>query len=142
MKTIMSVCTVVVLTATVVAAQGASLSRIQERMKERVSSIAALKAAQVVGENRKGYLEIVTLPADADTEIRGMTSADIRQLVEAENHDRKQVYTALSEKVGVSPMQVGKARAKQIYEDAKSYVLLKNKSGDWVKKVNYRNEEQ
>lgn len=109
------------------------LDEIKQRMKNRIEEIARLKAAHIVGENRKGFLEIVKMPQNSMAEV-GMASDAITAVVKAENKDRKTVYAALAEQVGTDVEQVGRLRADQIYKDAKPGVLLKTKDGRWVTK--------
>ena len=115
------------------AAAAQDLQKVKQRMKDRVDELAALKTAHVIGEDRDGFLAIVNLPEKGE-EADGMKAEDIRQLVKAENDDRGIVYKALAEKVQATPEQLGKARAKQIYDEAGHDVLLKTKDGEWVTK--------
>ncbi len=77
-------------------------------MKARKPVIEALKAQGIVGENHRGYLEFV----GANRE-----KADI---INAENNDREQVYTAIAGQQGTTAELVGKRRAVQIKKKAKT----------------------
>lgn len=81
---------------------------IKSRMKARKPVIEALKAQGIVGENHRGYLEFV----GANRE-----KADI---INAENNDREQVYTAIAGQQGTTAELVGKRRAVQIKKKAKT----------------------
>ena len=100
----------------------AGSAEIKARMKERLPVITALKADGVVGENNKGYLEVI----GANKGKAG--------LINAENSDRKQVYTAIAKQQGTSVDLVGKRRAKQIAKKAKPGQWIQDQSGKWYQK--------
>lgn len=100
----------------------AESAEIKARMKERLPVITALKADGVVGENNKGYLEVI----GANKGKAG--------LINAENSDRKQVYTAIAKQQGTSVDLVGKRRAKQIAKKAKPGQWIQDQSGKWYQK--------
>ena len=91
-------------------------------MKERLPVITALKAEGVVGENNKGYLEVIGAN-------RGKAG-----VITAENSDRKEVYTAIAKQQGTSVDLVGKRRAKQIAKKAKPGQWIQDNSGQWYQK--------
>jgi len=95
---------------------------IKERMRARVPEIKALKEAGVIGENNMGYLE-----------IRG-NHPDHNALVTAENKDREKVYSAIAKQQGSDAQTVGKRRAMQISDKAKTGEWLQNKEGKWYHK--------
>lgn len=95
---------------------------LKSRMLARVPEISALKAAGVVGENNKGYLEFV-----------GARQEKV-SVVENENADRRQVYEAIAAQQGTSSGLVGERRALQIAESAESGSLLQAADGSWRKK--------
>ena len=95
---------------------------IKARMKERLPVITALKAEGVVGENNKGYLEVIGAN-------RGKAG-----VITAENSDRKEVYTAIAKQQGTSVDLVGKRRAKQIAKKAKPGQWIQDNSGQWYQK--------
>ncbi|OGV66374.1 MAG: hypothetical protein A3K19_06235 [Lentisphaerae bacterium RIFOXYB12_FULL_65_16] len=101
------------------------MAAIQERMKERIAQVAALKTQKVVGENRVGLLEIVKPEAADDA---------ARKVVEAENADRKLVYAAIGAKTGAGADKVGTERAKKIAESATPGVMLQREDGSWYAK--------
>ena len=100
----------------------AGSDKIKARMKERLPVITALKADGVVGENNKGYLELMG-------ETREKSG-----VITAENRDRKEVYTAIAKQQGTSVDLVGKRRAKQIARKAKPGQWIQNQSGKWYQK--------
>ena len=100
----------------------AGSDKIKARMKERLPVITALKAEGVIGENNKGYLEVI-----------GGNQAK-KNVINAENSDRKQVYTAIAKQQGTSVDLVGKRRAKQIAKKAKPGQWIQDQSGKWYQK--------
>ena len=100
----------------------AGSDKIKARMKERLPVITAFKAEGVIGENNKGYLEVI-----------GGKKAK-KDVINAENSDRKQVYTAIAKQQGTSVDLVGKRRAKQIAKKAKPGQWIQDQSGKWYQK--------
>jgi uncharacterized protein YdbL (DUF1318 family) len=100
----------------------AGSDKIKARMKERLPVIAGLKSEGVIGENNKGYLEFI-----------GGNQAK-KNVINAENSDRKQVYTAIAKQQGTSVDLVGKRRAKQIAKKAKPGQWIQDQSGKWYQK--------
>ena len=95
---------------------------IKSRMLDRLPEIQTLKAKGIIGENNQGMLET----------RKSNTAA--KQIVEAENKDRKAVYQAIAQKTGTTAQVVGKRRAIQIAEKANSGEWLQNASGQWYQK--------
>lgn len=95
---------------------------IKSRMLDRLPEIQTLKAKGIIGENNQGLLET----------RKSNTAA--KQIVEAENKDRKAVYQAIAQKTGTTAQVVGKRRAIQIAEKANSGEWLQNASGQWYQK--------
>ena len=106
------------------ALQANNAETIKQNMIKRLPRIQELKKDGLIGENQQGYLEAVqsNLPA-ADKEV-----------IEAENADRKSVYEAIARQQGTTAELVGKLRAKKIFEQAKSGEFLKQEDGTWKKK--------
>jgi hypothetical protein len=100
----------------------AGSEKIKARMKERLSVIKALKAEGVIGENNKGYLEFI-----------GGNKAK-EDVVNAENNDRKKVYSAIAKQQGTAFDLVGERRAKQIAKKAKPGQWIQDQSGKWHQK--------
>ena len=103
-------------------AGGALADSIKERMAARLPVIEALKAKGLVGENNKGYLE-----------FRG-SHRDRADVVDAENKDRRIIYSALAKREGTTTEFVGKLRAKQISSKADKGEWLQNAAGNWYRK--------
>jgi uncharacterized protein YdbL (DUF1318 family) len=100
------------------------LAKAQEQMKKRLPEVAQLKTQKAVGENSAGFLALVKPDADAK----------VKELVAAENADRKVVYAAVAAKTGSDPERVGKQRAKEIVEKAAPGVMLQRDDGSWYEK--------
>ncbi len=95
---------------------------IKDRMKARIPAINSLKETGTIGENNKGFLQFL----GKQQPQKGM--------VDAENNDRKQVYTAISRKQGVAMDLVGQRRAKQIAKISKPGHMYQSPDGKWHKK--------
>ena len=99
-----------------------SAGQLQDRMKARLPEIVTLKSKGVIGETYQGYLEFVGASRDG---------ADI---VEAENADRKTLYTAIGKKTGASAEQVGSRAALKWKENLAAGEYFKNSDGTWIRK--------
>ena len=97
-------------------------SDIKTRMKERLPQIVELKAAGIIGENSQGFLAFV------GSNHKGQA------VVDAENRDRRQVYTAIAKQQGTTPELVGQRRALQLFSNAKAGEWLQKANGQWVRK--------
>ena len=100
------------------------LAAVQARMKERLPQVAQLKTQKVIGEDYAGFLALVKTDA----------AATVRELVQAENADRKVVYAALAAKAGSDPARVGQQRAKELAERAAPGMMLQREDGSWYEK--------
>lgn len=98
-----------------------SAKEIQAQMKNRLPQITDLKDTGIVGENNKGYLE-----------FRG--TAQQAALVNAENKDRKIIYTAIGRKQGATADLVGQRRALTIAEKGKKGQIYQKADGSWYTK--------
>ena len=103
---------------------------IKKNMADRKPKIEVLKKAGSVGENKSGYLEAMTKET-ADKEVK--LSDDDNKLIEAENKDRKAVYTAIAKKEGSTVDKVGELRAKQIRSKANEGEFIQGEDGKWIK---------
>ena len=98
------------------------LGTVRARMADRLPELDRLKAAGVIGENNKGYVELRTSKPDA------------AEVTVAENADRKVVYAAIARQAGASADAVGRARARQIAAGSARGVWLQNEQEEWYKK--------
>lgn len=95
---------------------------IKARMKSRLPAIVDLKSRGVVGENNQGYLEL----------LKGQTEK--KEIVQAENNDRRAIYGHIAKKTGATAQVVGQRRAIQIAEKASPGEWLQDASGKWYQK--------
>lgn len=93
-----------------------------EARRARYNDLAALKAKGTIGENNRGYLEVLVPDPAAQA------------LVEAENKDRKTVYTAIAEQNGLTGQleTIEKVFADVQREKAKPGDKIQNPDGQWV----------
>lgn len=96
---------------------------IKQRMIERVDEIDALKLAQKVGENRSGLLEQRAMLTPAET-----------TLMNAENTDRRALYTLIAQKLGLTTTVVGQGRADELRKRSAKGVWLQAPDGNWYQK--------
>lgn len=99
-----------------------TLQDIKGRMIDRLPVIETLKSKGILGENNRGYLEYV------DTE------KPRAEVVEAENKDRRKVYSAIANQQGTTVDLVEKHRAAQITQKADSGEFLQDAHGKWYRK--------
>lgn len=110
------------LLGSVTATRGEDLGAIRARMEKRIPQIDALKTQGSLGENNRGFLEVRSSAAEADS------------VAATENADRTSVYASIAAKTGATADAVGKARAKQIATNSAAGVWLQRESGEWYKK--------
>lgn len=104
-------------------AQDAEEEPIRERMLARVAAVDALKIAGQVGENNAGLLE-----------QRGNLSRDERAVLNAENADRRALYTVIAKRLGLTLTVVGQGRAEELRQRSAPGVWLQNRQGEWYQK--------
>lgn len=95
---------------------------IKQRLIERVDAIDALKLAGKVGENNKGLLE-----------QRAMLKPDETSLMNAENADRRALYTLVGQRLGLTATVVGQGRADELRKKSAPGVWLQAADGSWYK---------
>ena len=103
-------------------AWAAGADDIKERMRQRLPAINALKDQGVIGEDSQGYLQ-----------FRGSDQSQ-KDLLAAENQDRRAVYQAIANKEGAQPGLVGQRRAQQIEEIGKAGHWFQKPDGTWQQK--------
>lgn len=127
MKTIYSLLSIFALvlafTPSIATAQDADEAAIKERMLARIDTIDALKIANTVGENNAGLLE-----------QRGPLKPEETKAMNAENADRRALYTIAGKRLGITATVVGQGRAEDLREKSASGVWLQDRSGSWYKK--------
>ena len=97
---------------------------VQERIKERLPSVVALKVEGKLGEARNGLLA-----------IRGELTEEQAKLVHLENKDRRAIYEYMAKKFDIPVPQVAMSRAAKIREQATEGTWIQEKGGAWVKKI-------
>ena len=100
-----------------------SAATIKANMQKRLPAINALLKRGVVGEGNNGYLAVL-----------GTLTADEQKVVDAENRDRKTVYSAIARQQGATVELVGQRRALQIAERAQAGTRIQNAEGKWLTK--------
>ncbi len=92
------------------------LDDLKKRFKERTLALGKLKAAGKLGETDKGYVE----------PVKGaeLPTAD-KDLMQAENRDRRAGYDIIAKKRKISSAQVGQLAGAKKIKSAKA--------GEWVK---------
>lgn len=93
---------------------------IQARMKGRIAAVDELKLAGLVGENNKGFLE-----------QRGQLTEEQTKVMNAENSDRRALYTILAGRLGVSAAVVGAQRAATLRQRSAPNVWVQAEDDSW-----------
>lgn len=94
---------------------------IKSKMIERLPVINALKNKGIIGENNSGYLEFIKNKENQD-------------VVNAENNDRRAVYSDIAKQNGTTIEVVGQQRAAQIGKKAIQGEWLQDSTGKWLRK--------
>lgn len=113
---------VVLFLLTALFSTNACAASVKERMKARVPAINSLKDQKIVGENSSGYLQYLS------------GNQPQKDLVNAENNDRTEVYTAIAKKEGASVADVGKSAARSFVQRGEKGHMFQSPSGQWVQK--------
>ena len=103
-------------------AWAAGADDIKERMRQRLPAINSLKDQGSIGEDSQGYLQ-----------FRGKDQSQ-KDLLAAENQDRRAVYQEIAKKEGAQPGLVGQRRAQQIEEIGKTGHWFQKADGTWHQK--------
>jgi uncharacterized protein YdbL (DUF1318 family) len=97
---------------------------LKQSIMQRVSSVDSLKLAGKVGENNVGMLS-----------QRGALSNDETALMNAENKDRRALYSILAKRLKLSLKVVGQGRAEELRKKSASGVWLQDDKGKWYKQT-------
>jgi uncharacterized protein YdbL (DUF1318 family) len=92
---------------------------IKSRMKDRLPVIKSLKMRGVIGENNRGYLQFLGEKREKEN------------VVNAENQDRKTVYSAIAKQQKTTLEVVERHRAAQIEQKAEPREWLQDANGKW-----------
>lgn len=95
---------------------------LKQAIMQRVSSVDSIKLAGKVGENNVGLLA-----------QRGALSSEETSLMNAENKDRKALYSILAKRLKLSLKVVGQGRAEELRKKSASGVCLQDDKGKWYK---------
>jgi len=95
---------------------------LKSRMIERLPIIVELKEKGIIGEDNMGFLQFIGPQKEQE------------EVVKAENRDRATVYGAIAKQQGTTVEKVGRRRALQIAEKAKSGEWLQDSAGKWYQK--------
>ncbi|QXD23488.1 YdbL family protein [Opitutia bacterium ISCC 51] len=95
---------------------------LKQAIMQRVSSVDSIKLAGKVGENNVGLLA-----------QRGALSSEETSLMNAENKDRKALYSILAKRLKLSLKVVGQGRAEELRKKSASGVWLQDDKGKWYK---------
>jgi uncharacterized protein YdbL (DUF1318 family) len=105
------------------AAQSADEDAAKRRIIERLEQIDAIKLAGKVGENNVGLLE-----------QRAMLKPNETQLMNAENADRRTIYTLVGQRLGLTATVGGQGRAEELRKRSASGVWVQAPDGTWSRK--------
>lgn len=103
-------------------AWAAGADNIKERMLGRLPAINTLKDKGIIGEDSEGYLQFRS------------SDQPQKDMISAENQDRRSVYEAIARKEGAQTSLVGQRRARQIEEIGKSGHWFLKADGKWQQK--------
>lgn len=96
---------------------------IKQRIIDRVAQVDALKLDGKLGENNAGLLEQRAMLKPAET-----------QLMNAENADRRALYTLVGQRLGLTSTVVGQGRADELRKRSATGVWIQAPDGTWSRK--------
>ena len=110
----------------------ASIRALKASIKKRFPNLVSYFQRGIIGENNRGLLEIKSWQG-----VSLAKRAKVKQLVEAENKDRMNLYQEVAKNMGIDPSQLGKVQkifAKQWQKTAPSGTWIQTEDGKWVRK--------
>jgi len=117
------------LTALPAAAQNDDeLAELKERFKQRYPTLVKLKDAQKVGEVHDGFAAAVKNEYLDDTAKEKTT---VRELLAAENADRRRLYEIMAERTDTTPAEVAKTNAARLFEQGRPDWYFKPEKSGW-----------
>lgn len=139
MSRIWSILSLVVAVLLVGPARGAEPSPREDELKARFSqrydTLQRLKNAQKVGETTDGLVAVVRdAYADERVSLPDDRSMTVRELVQAENADRRQLYRVIGNRTGEPANAVAQQAAIRNFSRASPSHYLRLRSGSWVQK--------
>jgi uncharacterized protein YdbL (DUF1318 family) len=99
------------------------------RRRDRLAALNEWEQKGVLGENQSGLVEI---------RDKGAATADVEQLVSEENDDRMIIYQGISQKNGITVVEVQKIYAKKLQDNAAASTpleVLNAQTGNYEWKV-------
>lgn len=99
---------------------------VESRIKDRFPKLEKARDEGKVGEVYDGSIQFVSDAASSD--------ANLKQLVDQENADRKILFAIIVKEEGGTVEKVAQVYARKLFDLAKSNHYLKGKNGKWVKK--------
>lgn len=103
-----------------------SMNAIKSRMKSRYPTLSTMKKNGMVGETHLGYVEATNGKYASDPKIK--------EVVKAENADRKSLYEIIGERMKAKPEAVGTQNALRIFDKAADNDWFKLADGKWKQK--------
>lgn len=100
-----------------------NMGQIKARMLERKPTIDALKNKGIIGEGSDGFLH-----------FRQEAAGNAKQVVDAENADRRTVNAAIANREGTTVEKVSRAVAVKLRESAAPGQWLRKDDGTWYRK--------
>jgi len=113
----------IILTLTALMGTVALQASAQQRIKERLPALDALKQTGKIGEDNRGFVE-----------ARESVTPEQETLIAAENADRTELYALVAQRSQQTVEEVGKQRAVRIAQIAASGVWLQDSRGRWYQK--------
>ncbi len=112
-----------------------------QRSKARKLDLEPYKKEKVIGENNRGFLEI--LPTEQYEEKQAYRLG-VNQLVHAENDDRKIVYERL---IAINQWQADESTyfnqfARPLQNEAAAGTMIQTQAGTWVEKKQQENQNE
>jgi len=109
-----------------------AIQQLKRQMRERFPRLAPFFQKGAIGEGNKGFLEM--------KDTKGISLAErneLKQLIDAENRDRKALYQEVAASLKIQPNQIG--RVQRIFADkwqqaASSGWWIQKEDGQWVQK--------
>lgn len=108
---------------------GQDIDTLKRNIEKRMPAIIEYKYKGIIGENNKGFLEL--LKADPNAEA----------IVKADNADRVIIFNKIAEAEHTTAELVGKQRIKQISKTTSFGFWLQDDNGKWYQKTSVNNNK-
>lgn len=105
-------------------AQAQDKQKLTQSMQERYSKLLQAKDQGLVGEAWNGLVSVV----------QDNVPQDIRDMVEAENKDRRALFQIIAKETGTSVQEVARQNRIRMYRLAKDEHFLQDQNRSWVRK--------